>query len=157
MRNSPKDSGSPLESNSESSFSGVPLSSSEDEVSLPKSKARRQPKEPKVLSVYIPGHHRSLIGHQEERVYLAKRLELSRLPCSLSELRRCRKALSFCNYVAFELCPLYENPSNPNWDYTKKILNLVKSTFQIRNMLDTVKFKYSCYSPYLLLLVARYI
>jgi hypothetical protein len=102
-------------------------------------------RKPKVLCISVPNRHKSLIGRQMDRVQVSKELELSRYPCNLNELRRCRKVVNFCHYVA-EQCSKYSDPFFPHRREARNFLNYVKE-LPIRKLLDLVEYKFECYSP----------
>lgn len=72
----------------------------------------------------IPGRHKSLIGYQDLRSFLKKKLGLSRLPCNLAEVRRCRQIYFYARY-AFDLAKRYSDPSFPDRIYARRFLNIV--------------------------------
>lgn len=136
---------------SESSLSvgsGLSLSDSSPSPRKPKKKKISDLSFPMPkASVRLPNRHRSLIGHREERDFLASKLELSRKPCNLYELRRCRRMLYYCEQIC-DLCKKYCDPFFPFRDNLRGILNSVK-LLPVRQLLDLVQYPYKCYSPLL--------
>jgi len=127
--------------------------SSEEELSLPtpscseeetQSRSRRKRTKPQA-PIRLPNRHRSLIGHQDERLFLKKSLNLFRLPCNLVELRFCRKMWKLCCEVS-DLAAAYSNIYNKYRGCLKDFLNQVLR-IPIRSLLDTKSIKYECYSP----------
>jgi len=95
--------------------------------------------------VQLPNCHRSLIGHQAERVFLKKSLELCRLPCNSKELRDCRKMWKLCHEV-LSLADAYTNIFNKHRMCLKDFLNKILR-IRVRTLLDTKSIVYDCYSP----------
>lgn len=154
----PEDSVNPSESEyasntySSDSLSVGSLSLSDEEVNqrlrrhrVNKNKSSvRITKPKKDVVIKLPSRHKSLIGHKKEMGFLKRKLQLSRTPCNLHELRRCKSILNFCNYVVTE-CKIYMDLTSPHRRLVRDFLNMVL-TLPIKNLFGAKPQK-DLYSP----------
>jgi hypothetical protein len=127
-----------------SSLSVEPLSLSEEEREPKKSSTRTQATRYDRVLTRLPNRHKSLIGHQAEREFLTGILSLSRLPCNLAELRRCRRVYWFTQYIVYK-CKQYRDPSFIERRPLRSLLNIVLR-LPIKSLLDVERIKRD-YSP----------